>query len=92
MIMSENQFLPSSIIFQLALSNKIKVVSRISKRKWTKTVIVKSLVNISTSCAWTEGHWPDCGYAWNEIEDTPRVQRSLRDQLLKLDSQYNLNK
>ena len=33
MIMSENQFLPSSIIFQLALSNKIKVVSRISGPK-----------------------------------------------------------
>ena len=69
-----------------------KIFARISKRKLTKAIIIKSLDNISTSCAWTEGHWPDCGYAWNEIEDTPRVQRSLRDQLLKLDSQYNLNK
>ena len=42
MIMSEKQFLPSSIIFQNALKMKIKVVSRISGPKEISVAIYRS--------------------------------------------------
>lgn len=46
--------------------------------------IAQTLQRMAPHCAWVDGHWPDLGCAWNEIESTSRDIRRLSDQLIRL--------
>lgn len=40
------------------------------------------LEKIAVDCRWTSGTWPQLGLAWNEIENTPRSIKRLKDALI----------
>ena len=62
-----------------------RIVPRIPRDKNMKENIKKSLLKISTQCAWTDGEWDGLGMAWNEIQSVPRHIRMLTEHLIQLD-------
>ena len=52
----------------------------------------EALGRIAPHCHWTEGHWPEIGRKWNEVENTSRDVRALSDYLARLDHQATFTK
>ena len=51
--------------------------------------VQRRLAKIEHRCAWTEGHWPDLGDAWNELQNTSQDKRRLGHYLV---SEYQRSK
>lgn len=47
--------------------------------------VAAALARLAPRCRWTEGQWEGLGWAWNDVEATPKFIRGLSDHLLRLD-------
>lgn len=63
---------------------------RASQQGNPQEFIRNTLQQMSKTCAWTAGRWPDLECAWNQIESTPRDIRRLTDQLVRLASAWTV--
>ena len=46
-------------------------------------IVRSELERIAEDCHWTSGTWKNLGLAWNEIENTPRSIKRLKDVLIR---------
>ncbi len=46
-------------------------------------IVRSELERIKEDCHWTSGTWKQLGLAWNEIENTPRSIKRLKDALIR---------
>ncbi len=60
-----------------------RIFARLVGTETSIETVKVELRRISDSCCWTHGTWEDLGFAWNEIQNTPRDIKRLQEALLR---------
>lgn len=62
-----------------------QVVLRADAAASPEADIARSLQRLAPHCRWTEGTWDELGWAWNDVQNTPRHIKALSEHLARLD-------
>lgn len=66
-----------------------QVVLRADAAAAPEAEVAKSLRRLAPHCRWTEGVWEGLGWAWNDVQSTPRHIKALSEHLARLDRELS---
>ncbi len=66
-----------------------QVLLRADAAKCPEADVALSLSRLAPHCRWTEGVWEDLGWAWNDVQNTPRHIKILSEHLARMDREFS---
>lgn len=66
-----------------------QVLLRAEASQMPEVDVRESLRRLAPHCRWTEGYWEALGWAWNDVQSTPRHIKLLSEHLTRLDRELS---